>query len=121
MKKSSKTPTPHRWFTQVRRSVTLAVCIIVVSLAIGIVGYHFLGGLSWIDAVLEAAMILGGEGPIAPMQNDAVKLFASGYALYSGLVLLSTTGLLLAPWLHQIMYHTHRQARRDAQRDEGRS
>ena len=63
-------------------------------------------------------MILGGEGPIAEMQTDGVKLFASIYALYSGLMLLTTTGLLLAPWIHALVYHSQRQARRDA--DEGR-
>ena len=63
-------------------------------------------------------MILGGMGPIAPMNNDSVKLFASLYALYSGLVILSTMGMLLAPWLHKLMYHTHRQAHRDAKDEE---
>ncbi len=94
--------------------------MILFSLLIGILGYHYIGDLPWIDALLEAAMILGGEGPIAPMDNNAVKLFASAYALYSGLVLLTTTGVLLAPWLHQILYRTHREARRDAHAEENK-
>lgn len=73
-------PRHRRWLTQVRRTLLLAVVIISTSLAIGIVGYHYFGHLSWINSLLEAAMILGGEGPIAPMDNDAVRLFASIYA-----------------------------------------
>jgi hypothetical protein len=110
---------PHpRWFTDVRRAIALAALIIALSLAMGTVGYHLLGHLLWVDALLEASMILGGMGPVAPMTNDAVKMFASFYALYSGLVILSTTGMLLAPWLHKLVYHTHRQARRDAEDEE---
>ena len=106
--------THHHWLTRVRRSMLLAAIIVSISLAIGMLGYHFLGALSWVDALLEASMILGGMGPVAPMTNDAVKLFASAYALFSGLALVSTTGLLLAPWIQRMLYHTHRQARCDA-------
>lgn len=113
--------THSHWLTQVRRSLLLALCIVATSLAIGVVGYHTIGGLAWVDALLEASMILGGMGAIAPMSNDAVKIFASIYALYSGLVILSTTGLLLAPWIQRMLYHTHRQARVDALRDEGKN
>ncbi len=121
-----KIETPHQpfthshWLTQVRRSLLLAMLIVGASLAVGVVGYHALGGLQWIDALLEASMILGGMGAIAPMTNDSVKIFASIYALYSGLMLLTTTGLLLAPWIQRMLYHTHRQARVDAMHDEGK-
>lgn len=107
--------TRDRWMTRVRRSMLLAALIVTVSLSIGVVGYHILGHLAWIDALLEASMILGGMGPVASMSDGAVKLFASFYALFSGLVLVSTTGLLLAPWLQRLLYHTHRQARCDAE------
>ena len=96
----------------------IALCVICTSLAMGVLGYHFIAGLAWIDALLEASMILGGMGAISPMTSNAAKLFASLYALYSGLAIISTTGLLMAPWLHRLMYHTHRQARRDAMQDE---
>lgn len=59
-------------------------------------------------------MILGGMGPIAPLTSDAAKIFSACYALYSGLVLLTTTAMLLAPWLHRLLYATHRKALRDA-------
>ena len=87
----------------------LAAIVVTVALLIGVLGYHGLGGLSWVDSILEASMILGGMGAIAPMHNDAVKLFASGYALLSGLVVLSTTGIIMAPWLHRLLHHFHRQ------------
>lgn len=97
------------WLRRVAKSLGLAAVIGSVSLGIGVCGYHWLGNLSWIDSILEASMILGGEGPIAPMTNDAVKLFASAYALFSGLVLLSTMGILLAPWLHRMMHRFHNE------------
>ncbi len=108
----------REWRESVLRSCLLAVAIILLALLVGVLGYHLLGGLGWVDAFLEASMILGGMGPVATMSNDAVKLFASFYALISGLMLVSTTGLLFAPWLQRLFYHTHRRARRDARAEE---
>ena len=110
--------THHHWLTRVRRSLIMGLVIVASSLGIGVLGYHYLGHLAWLDALLEASMILGGMGPVSPMESEGVKLFASFYALFSGLILLSTTGLLLAPWLQRMLYHTHRQARLDAVADE---
>lgn len=110
--------THAHWLNRVRRSAILAFLIVSLSLLVGIVNYHYLGNLPWIDALLESAMILGGMGYVSPMNNDAIKIFASAYALYSGLMLLSTTGLLLAPWLQRLLYHTHRQAQLDALREK---
>jgi hypothetical protein len=101
----------HQWLKRVYRSVWLAAYIVLSVLAIGIVGYHVLGHLPWIDALLEASMILGGMGAIAPMANDAVKLFASFYALLSGLVVISVTAIIIAPWLHRLL-HTHTRAKK---------
>ena len=109
---------PRHWTTRVDYSLAIAASIISISLALGILGYHLLGALGWVDSLLEASMILGGMGPVSPMANDIVKIFASFYALYSGLVLLTTTGLLLAPWVHKIAYHTHRQAYDDCVAEE---
>jgi hypothetical protein len=94
------------WLTRVYRSAGRGLGILFGALMLGVGGYHFLGHLRWIDALLEASMILGGMGAIAPMTNDAVKLFASFYALFSGLVVLSTSAVILAPWLHR-MLHAH--------------
>lgn len=95
------------WLGRVGKSLLLAGIVAGASLAIGIFGYHVIGGLGWVDAILEASMILGGMGPVAPLQSNAVKLFASAYALYSGLVLIGTTGILLAPWLHRFLHRLH--------------
>jgi hypothetical protein len=87
----------------------LAVSIILVVLLIGIAGYHWLAGLNWIDSLLEASMILGGMGPINPIRTTSAKLFASGYALFSGLVFIGLMGILLTPVIHRIMHKFHVQ------------
>ena len=86
-----------------------AVIIIAVSLAAGIIGYHVLGKLSWVDALLNASMILGGMGPVDALSSSQAKIFASIYALYSGLVLLVTVGILFAPLFHRLMHKFHLQ------------
>ncbi|MDR3450236.1 MAG: hypothetical protein P4M15_10925 [Alphaproteobacteria bacterium] len=96
-----------KWWRRVAKSLVMALTFVVSALLVGILGYHFLGGLGWIDAFLEAAMILGGMGAVASMTNDAVKIFAGCYALFSGLVVISVTGLLLAPWLHRMLHYSN--------------
>ncbi len=81
--------------------------VLIISLAIGMAGYHYLEGLSWIDSLLNASMILGGMGPVSPLQTDAGKIFASFYALYSGVVLLASVGFLAAPIFHRFLHHFH--------------
>jgi hypothetical protein len=89
------------------RFTLAALGIIVASLAIGMLGYHFLEGLTWLDAFLNAAMLMGGMGPLAPLTTDAGKLFAGLYALYSGLVLLISVGIFAAPIFHRFLHHFH--------------
>ncbi|HEV8432209.1 MAG TPA: hypothetical protein VGR95_02265 [Thermoanaerobaculia bacterium] len=79
----------------------------VISLAIGILGYHFLGALPWIDALLDASMILSGMGPVDPLKSDAAKVFASLYALYSGLFFIGVIAVLVVPFVHRIMHKIH--------------
>ena len=81
--------------------------IILFSLAIGILGYHYIESLSWIDALLNASMILGGMGPVDTLQTDAGKLFASFYALYSGIILLASVGILMTPLFHRFLHRFH--------------
>ncbi len=95
----------RKWLRRVAHSAGLAVLFAGFMLAVGIVGYHVIGHLSWVDAILEASMILGGMGPVAPLIGDAIKLFASAYALLSGLFVIGATGMLLAPWLHRMLHH----------------
>jgi len=84
-----------------------AAAIIAVSLYAGTVGYHVLGQLAWVDAFENASMILGGMGPVDPIASTAGKLFASFYALYSGVVFLIVAGLMVAPVFHRILHHFH--------------
>ncbi len=106
------------WLKRVARSFALSCGILGVALGIGIIGYHTLGHLSWIDSILEASMILGGMGAVAPMTDSAVKLFASAYALFSGFVALSSMAIILTPWLHRVMHHLHAVPDDDGEADK---
>lgn len=85
----------------------LALLIVGASLLIGWAGYFFFEGLSPVDALLNASMILGGMGPVNALQTTAGKLFASFYALYSGMIFLVVAGVLFAPGFHRILHHFH--------------
>jgi hypothetical protein len=80
---------------------------VAASLALGAGGYHWFGGLAWLDAVLNAAMILTGMGPVDRLTSASGKLFATAYALYSGVAFLTTASLLLAPIVHRFFHHLH--------------
>jgi hypothetical protein len=88
-------------------AVLTACGVIAAVLFIGITGYHWLGGLGWVDSVLEASMILGGMGPVNPLKSTAVKLFASAYALFSGLVFIGIMGIVLTPVVHRVLHKFH--------------
>jgi hypothetical protein len=85
----------------------IALCLIAVALSIGIAGYHFIASFNWIDSLLEASMILGGMGPIKELSNDAAKVFAALYALFSGLIFIALMGIILSPVAHRIMHKFH--------------
>jgi hypothetical protein len=89
-----------------------AVVVVGASLAIGVAGYHWIARFSWVDSLLNASMLLGGMGPVGDLPNDAAKLFAAGFALYSGLVFLVVAGLLLAPIFHRVLHRFHWNADR---------
>ena len=88
-------------------AVLTACCVIAVVLFIGVAGYHWLGGLDWIDSILEASMILGGMGPIKELSTPAAKIFAALYALFSGLVFIGIMGVVLAPLAHRMLHSFH--------------
>jgi hypothetical protein len=87
----------------------MAIGLICLSLGIGIVGYHTLGGLAWEDALVEASMLMGGQGPVYGLSLTTVpaKLFSSAYALFSGIVLIALFGIILAPIFHRILHRLH--------------
>lgn len=88
-------------------NAVVASIIIGVSVIAGVAGYHYTEHMSWLDAFANAAMIASGMGPLAPLQTVAGKWFAGIYALYSGLVLVGASGLVLAPILHRVMHSLH--------------
>jgi sterol desaturase/sphingolipid hydroxylase (fatty acid hydroxylase superfamily) len=102
----------HRDFLgRVARSVLAGALLVAVSLLAGMAGYHALERLAWIDAFLNAAMLLGGMGPVATPQTEGGKLFAGLYALYCGLVVIVVAGIVLAPVAHRILHQFHLEER----------
>ena len=83
------------------------VILAAAALLIGMAGYHWLEDLAWVDAFVNAAMILGGMGPVDQLHTTAGKLFAGSYALFSGLVFLLAIGVIAAPLLHRAMHRFH--------------
>ena len=86
--------------------VLIGLGIIGLSLGLGVTGYHF-ENLSWIDALLNASMILGGMGPVDPIRTAGGKIFASFYALYSGIIFLVVVGIMVAPIMHRLLHRLH--------------
>lgn len=97
----------HAFLRRVANYLGLAVVVIGAALAIGVLGYHYLGGLGWIDSLLNASMILGGMGPVDPLTTNVAKVFASFYALFSGLVFITVMGIVLAPAAHRALHLFH--------------
>jgi hypothetical protein len=96
-----------RFARRLTLSILVALAIIGVSLFAGMLGYAHLEGMSWLDAFLNAAMILSGMGPVEPLKTDAGKLFAGCYAIYSGLIVVLTSGIVLAPIAHRVLHSFH--------------
>jgi len=88
-------------------SLGMALILIGIALSLGIAGYHWIAGFDWIDSLLEASMILGGMGPIKELSTPAAKIFASLYALFSGLVFIGIMGVVLAPIAHRMLHSFH--------------
>jgi hypothetical protein len=84
-----------------------SLALVIISIVIGMIGYHVLEGLSWLDAFLNASMLLGGMGPVESPLTAGGKLFAGFYALYSGLIFLVAAGIVLAPAMHRMLHLFH--------------
>jgi flagellar biosynthesis protein FliR len=84
--------------------------LVAVSIAIGMLGYHFFDQLAWVDAFVDTSMLLGGMGPVNPLQGNVAKVFAGIFALYAGLVFLALTAIMLAPVLHRVLHAFHAEA-----------
>lgn len=87
--------------------ISLSILLILAALFIGIAGYHWIAGLNWIDSFLNASMILGGMGPVNTLTNNGPKVFASVYALFSGLVFIAVMGFIFSPIAHRMLHKFH--------------
>jgi len=103
----SALPTRTAFMCRIAQHVLLSVALISFSLGIGALGYHQLAGLDWLDATLNASMILTGMGPVDPLTTDAGKLFGIAYSLFSGVAFLSFAAVLIAPFAHRFLHRFH--------------
>ena len=103
----------HRFYSRLAASVLVALLITFISLLLGMAGYHQFEKLTWMDSYLNAAMLLGGMGPIAQPQTSAGKFFAGTYAIYCGLVVITVTGILLGPVIHRIIHAFHMESSKE--------
>jgi len=104
---------PSEYLLRIARVTGIGLALIAGSLSIGAVGYHWIEDLGWLDAYYNAAMILTGMGPVTPMRTDAGKLFATGYAIFSGVAFLTTVAVLLSPMVHRFLHRFHLEAEED--------
>ena len=102
--------TPAQFYLDFARYVAFALGLLVLFLGAGVLGYHRIVGLDWIDSLLNASMILGGMGPLSPVDDDAGKIFASLYALFSGAAYPALTALVLYPLVQRMMRILHLRA-----------
>ena len=106
------------YLARVARGAVFGGLMLALSLGVGVLGYRYCVGLGWIDALLNASMILTGMGPVSPIHTDAGKLFASGYALFSGIVFLASSGVVFAPVLHRFLHRFHVEVDDEADADD---
>jgi hypothetical protein len=92
---------------RIAASLAIGFGLILIALSVGLVGYHFIAGFNFVDSLLEASMILGGMGPVRELPNDASKVFASIYALFSGVIFIALMGIILSPTAHRVMHKFH--------------
>lgn len=95
------------FYNRVVQGFLITLAIVAFSLALGTVGYHYAGDLGWLDALLNAAMILTGMGPVTPMTTTAGKLFSVFYCLFSGIAFLSLVAILMTPIYHRFIHRFH--------------
>ena len=98
---------PKEFARRILRSFFVSVIFLCISLFIGMSGYHWICKLDWVDSLLNASMILTGMGPVNQMTTESAKIFASFYALFSGIAFLSMVGVLIAPVAHRFMHKFH--------------
>lgn len=104
----SQRPIPRAGFARrILLHLAVAGCLLIISLGAGMIGYVRLEQMSWTDAFLNSAMLLGGMGPVNPPQTEGGKIFAGVYALYAGLIFIVTAALIFTPILHRVIHRFH--------------
>jgi hypothetical protein len=98
---------PWRFTHRLLLHLLVSASIVIFALAVGVLGYHFIARFTWVDALLDASMILAGMGPVGTLTSDGAKVFASAYALFSGLVFIGITAILFAPVVHRVLHAFH--------------
>ena len=98
---------------RIRRAASYALALVVVTLAAGMLGYHLLEHMSWLDAFHQSALLLSGVGSAIDVRTDAGKLFDAIYAVFCGVILLAATGLMFAPVIHRLLHRFHLEDARD--------
>jgi hypothetical protein len=103
-------PSRRRLIRHLAGQARYAIGLVLVSLALGMAGYHWIAGLGWVDAFENAAMLLGGMGPVTAVTSRTAKVFAGLFALYAGLVFLTVAALVLVPVFHHVLHRFHWEA-----------
>ena len=115
-------PLPSRavYLRRLRRSILIALGLVSGSLILGMLGYRGFEGMSWLDAFLNASMILGGMGPVSQLQTPGGKVFAGCYAIFSGLVFITMAAVVLAPIVHRFLHRFHLEITPDDESQQNR-
>jgi hypothetical protein len=107
-------PPRHVFLRHLAVTATVGAGLILTSLLVGMVGYHFLEGMGWVDSFANAAMILSGMGPLEPMKTTGGKIFAGCYALYSGLAIITIAAITFSPVIRRFLHRFHLETHGDS-------
>ena len=105
--KTERVLSRKRFYWRLGGSFATGLGLLAIALSLGVLGYRWLAHLSWVDALLNASMILAGMGPVNELPNDAAKIFASCYAIFSGVVFISVMAIILSPAVHRVLHKFH--------------
>jgi xanthine/uracil permease len=107
-----------RFYRRLYKNILITFIAIFLSLIMGVLGYHYIARLSFVDALLNASMILTGMGPVDTMINTSAKIFASFYALFSGITFLTSIAVLVAPMVQRLMHEMNLETITDEEHEE---
>jgi hypothetical protein len=102
--KTKKLPNPKHLVSKMFKSVLAGMAVVIFSIIIGMVGYHYYFDLAWVDSLYNASMILTGMGPVDRAPSDSGKIFASFYAIYSGVAFLTSVAVIISPLVHRFLH-----------------